>query len=69
MVSDSTKYETELILRKNDLFNMQENQIIIIKQELVPCFKNIEGQLAITNDYKLIMKPHGNGDVHTLIRN
>lgn len=45
-------------------------QIVILKQGMVPAVVNQEGQFVLESDnpYKLQVKPHGHGDVHSLIK-
>ncbi|KAF4145384.1 UTP--glucose-1-phosphate uridylyltransferase domain-containing protein [Phytophthora infestans] len=71
MTSDSTHEATHNFLKEHKNFGMSENQLTLMKQEKVPCVDVIEGsepklKLAV-HDELLVMKPHGHGDVHTLL--
>ncbi|KAG7378626.1 UDP-N-acetylglucosamine pyrophosphorylase [Phytophthora pseudosyringae] len=76
MTSDSTHEATQSFLKENKNFGMLEGQLVLIKQEKVPCVDVIEGsatdgkqpklKLVVKEDL-LVMKPHGHGDVHTLL--
>jgi UDP-sugar pyrophosphorylase len=49
---------------------MKQNQISIVQQEKVPAIVNNEAHFAVIEDEgKLILetKPHGHGDIHTLL--
>ncbi|KAF1332827.1 Udp-sugar pyrophospharylase, partial [Globisporangium splendens] len=77
MTSDVTHDETWRFLVANDFFGMQSDQITLLKQEKVPCLdakSDNKGALQLTlertttsNEWQLQMKPHGHGDVHTLL--
>ncbi|KAL4157119.1 hypothetical protein PRNP1_006144 [Phytophthora ramorum] len=76
MTSDSTHDATQSFLAEHKNFGMAEGQLVLIKQEKVPCVDVIEGSAAdgeqpklklVVKDELLVMKPHGHGDVHTLL--
>ncbi|KAG6959743.1 hypothetical protein JG688_00009948 [Phytophthora aleatoria] len=71
MTSDSTHEATQSFLKEHKNFGMAEGQLVLIKQEKVPCVDVIEGSepklKLIIKDKLLVMKPHGHGDVHTLL--
>lgn len=47
---------------------MEKDQITIMKQEKVPAMLNNNAHFALLKDQLLIdTKPHGHGDVHTLL--
>merc|ERR1719445_1334811 len=48
---------------------MADGQIVIIKQEKVPALNNNDAEFVLEKDdpFSLLTKPHGHGDVHTLI--
>ncbi|KAG7397637.1 UDP-N-acetylglucosamine pyrophosphorylase [Phytophthora boehmeriae] len=76
MTSDSTHDATRQFLDDHRNFGMAEGQLTLIKQEKVPCVDVVEGsavegkrpklKLVVKNGL-LVMKPHGHGDVHTLL--
>jgi len=68
MTSDDTDEKTKELLKNNKNFGMEEDQIIILKQEKVPAMIDSDAHFALCKDKLLIeTKPHGHGDIHTLI--
>ncbi len=67
MTSQDTHAATLATLERHDWFGLKREQVHILKQELVPAIANNEGQLALEERYKLILKPHGHGDIHMLL--
>lgn len=69
MVSDDTIDGTLKLLRENDYFGMDEEQITIMKQEKVPAIMDSDAHIALDKDnqYSILTKPHGHGDVHSLL--
>ncbi|KAG1704658.1 hypothetical protein DVH05_005587 [Phytophthora capsici] len=75
MTSDSTHEATQSFLKENNNFGMADGQLVLMKQEKVPCVDVVEGSAAdskpklklVVKDELLVMKPHGHGDVHTLL--
>ncbi|MFA5688241.1 MAG: UTP--glucose-1-phosphate uridylyltransferase [Kiritimatiellales bacterium] len=67
MVSEDTQAKTVASLENNNYYGLQKEQIHILKQELVPALADNAGHLALEEKYKLILKPHGHGDVHMLL--
>ena len=67
MTSPETDELTQKSLRENNYFGLKEKQIILVKQALVPALSNNEAFLAKSSPYKLILKPHGHGDIHLLM--
>ena len=67
MVSDDTDAKTRASLEANNWFGLKKEQIHILKQELVPAIADNNGRLALAEKYKLILKPHGHGDIHMLL--
>ncbi|RLN91165.1 hypothetical protein BBJ28_00021598 [Nothophytophthora sp. Chile5] len=77
MTSDSTHEATQRFLTEHQNFGMADGQLTLIKQEKVPCVDVVEGsadenkqpklKLVLGKDELLVMKPHGHGDVHTLL--
>ncbi|GMI08920.1 hypothetical protein TrVE_jg11402 [Triparma verrucosa] len=45
---------------------VEDVEIEIVMQEKVPAIENVEGRLALEGD-EILTKPHGHGDVHTLL--
>lgn len=67
MVSGDTDEQTRETLKKNHYFGLEESQIHILKQELVPALSDNNASLALKGEYELALKPHGHGDIHMLI--
>ncbi|ANQ08773.1 Uncharacterized protein PCOAH_00029880 [Plasmodium coatneyi] len=72
MLSDDTYEQTVTFLRRNNFFNLKENQMYFLKQKKVLCFKDSEAHIDFVfqnGSFILSRKPHGHGDIHSLIRN
>ena len=68
MVSADTDVLTRKLLSEMKNFGMAEGQITILKQEKVPAMIDNEARMAQLPSSLLIdTKPHGHGDVHTLL--
>ncbi|XP_047081875.1 UDP-sugar pyrophosphorylase-like [Lolium rigidum] len=69
MTSDDTNALTIKLLESNSYFGMEPSQVKILKQEKVACLADNDARLALDpNDkYRIQTKPHGHGDVHSLL--
>jgi UDP-sugar pyrophosphorylase len=68
MTSDDTHEKTLQLLETNNYFGLKKEQITIVKQEKVPALLDNDCHFALLQDKFLIdTKPHGHGDVHTLL--
>ncbi|KAK3043699.1 hypothetical protein RJ639_000115 [Escallonia herrerae] len=69
MTSDDTHLRTLQLLETNAYFGMQPTQVKLLKQEKVACLDDNDARLAVDphNKYKIQTKPHGHGDVHSLL--
>ena len=69
MTSDDTHEKTRELLEDNEYFNLMEDRVTLLKQEKVPCLADSNGKLALNpqDPYELLTKPHGHGDVHSLL--
>ncbi|KAI4387962.1 hypothetical protein MLD38_000344 [Melastoma candidum] len=69
MTSDDTHVRTEQLLESNSYFGMQPTQVKLLKQEKVACLEDNDARLALdpNNKYRIQTKPHGHGDVHSLL--
>lgn len=69
MTSGDTHERTVKLLAEHHNFGMAHDQITIVKQELVPALKDASGRFAQMDAdlYEVQVKPHGHGDVHTLL--
>lgn len=65
MTSDDTDAKTRELLRESDNFGLED--VTIIKQDKVPALSDSSASLA-KEDWKLLTKPHGHGDVHALMQ-
>ncbi|GMI78375.1 UDP-sugar pyrophosphorylase [Hibiscus trionum] len=69
MTSDDTHARTLDLLESNSYFGMKSTQVKLLKQEKVACLDDNDARLALDphNKYKIQTKPHGHGDVHSLL--
>mmetsp|Transcript_23078 Transcript_23078/g.46707 ORF Transcript_23078/g.46707 Transcript_23078/m.46707 type:complete len:582 (-) Transcript_23078:386-2131(-) len=67
MTSDDTHGLTEALLAEHNNFGMAPDQLHIVKQNKVPALLDSEARFAINKDGVVETKPHGHGDVHTLL--
>ena len=67
MTSDDTHKTTVEILEKNKHYGKPVHHISIVKQEKVPALMGIDGTFALEKNFEIMTKPHGHGDVHTLL--
>lgn len=67
MVSGDTKRETFKLLKENKCFGLRRRQIYVVEQgKGVPALADSDATLVV-KDEKLVMKPHGHGDIHALL--
>ena len=68
MTSADTHAKTVALLEANDYYGMPPEQIHFITQSNVPAISDNDGRFAQKGDpFSLQTKPHGHGDVHTLL--
>ncbi|CAI9763996.1 unnamed protein product [Fraxinus pennsylvanica] len=69
MTSDDTHSRTVELLESNAYFGMKPTQVKLLKQEKVACLDDNDARLAVDprNKYSIQTKPHGHGDVHSLL--
>lgn len=68
MTSDDTDARTKALLKKHSNFGMAADQITILKQDKVPSIEDNDGHIALADDgYGIQTKPHGHGDVHSVL--
>ncbi|MBF0441118.1 MAG: UTP--glucose-1-phosphate uridylyltransferase [Oligoflexales bacterium] len=67
MTSGDTHERTLESLERNGYFGLSPQQVIILRQELVPAIIDNDGHLAMSEKYRLVLKPHGHGDIHILM--
>lgn len=67
MTSQDTHDRTVATLERNDYFGLLREQVILLRQELVPALSDLDAHLALEKRYELVLKPHGHGDIHMLL--
>uniref|UniRef100_A0A1J3GFT1 UTP-monosaccharide-1-phosphate uridylyltransferase n=1 Tax=Noccaea caerulescens TaxID=107243 RepID=A0A1J3GFT1_NOCCA len=69
MTSDDTHSRTLDLLESKSYFGMKPTQVHLLKQEKVACLDDNDARLALDphNKYMIQTKPHGHGDVHSLL--
>ncbi|XP_059631736.1 UDP-sugar pyrophosphorylase-like [Cornus florida] len=69
MTSDDTHLRILELLESNAYFGMKSTQVKLLKQEKVACLDDNDARLAMDphNKYRIQTKPHGHGDVHSLL--
>jgi UDP-sugar pyrophosphorylase len=68
MTSDDTYDRTVALLERHNYFGLGKDRVDIIKQENVPALIDNNARIAVDEDeFKVITKPHGHGDVHNLL--
>lgn len=67
MVSDDTQEKTIDLLERHEYFGMEKSQITLMKQGKVPALLSNQAHIALSSAYEVDAKPHGHGDVHSLM--
>lgn len=67
MVSDDTQQKTLDLLERHNYFGMERSQVTLMKQGKVPALLSNQGHIAMASAYEVDTKPHGHGDVHSLM--
>lgn len=70
MTSDDTHNPLLKYLEENEYFKLSSCQFHLLKQEKVPCFTDENVKLSLdpnSEGMKLLTKPHGHGDIHSLM--
>jgi UDP-sugar pyrophosphorylase len=69
MTSDDTDQLTQELLKKHNNFGMAPGQLIVFKQGKVPSMIDNDAHFTVDekDPYVLDTKPHGHGDVHSLL--
>uniref|UniRef100_A0A7S2XAT1 UTP-monosaccharide-1-phosphate uridylyltransferase n=1 Tax=Lotharella oceanica TaxID=641309 RepID=A0A7S2XAT1_9EUKA len=69
MTSGDTHERTIKLLEENNYFGLDADQVTLIQQEKVPAIMDRTGSIAVDPEdpYTVLTKPHGHGDVHTLL--
>lgn len=66
MTSEATNFETEKFLRANDFFGINETDITIFEQNMLPCF-DFDGKIILENVDKVAEAPDGNGGLFKVL--
>lgn len=72
MTSDDTHDAVVRLLERNDYFGASREQVHLLKQQKVPCFRSYAADLALSSSEQLPLldeKPHGHGDIHNMLFN
>lgn len=69
MTSGDTHSSTVELFEKHNYFGLDKEEVHFIQQQKVPALADMDARLATTasDRYTLEMKPHGHGDVHSLL--
>lgn len=71
MTSDETHAKTEELLKSNDYFGLDSQQVTLLKQEKVATFVDNRARMALRDGeegkYIIDAKSHGHGDIHSLM--
>jgi UDP-sugar pyrophosphorylase len=68
MTSGDTHEKTQSLLETQNYFGMKKGQITLVKQEKVPALIDNNATFSVSEDgLEIETKPHGHGDVHTLL--
>ena len=67
MTSGDTHAKTVALLAANGDFGAAPGQVTLMKQEKVAALTDNDAHFALEGPYELDTKPHGHGDVHTLL--
>ena len=67
MTSDDTHARTLALLESHALFGLHRDQLHVLKQEKVACLTDSAAHVAMEGPYSIQTKPHGHGDVHSVL--
>ena len=67
MTSEDTHEKTTALLEEANYYGLDRGQVHFIKQANVPALTDNAGAFAMAGDFAIATKPHGHGDVHTLL--
>lgn len=68
MTSGDTHEKTISLLENNNNFGLRKEQVTLVKQEKVPALVDNDANFSVREDkLEIDTKPHGHGDVHTLL--
>lgn len=68
MTSGDTHEKTVELLGNKDYYGLTKEQVTIVKQEKVPALIDNDANFSFNEEsFQIETKPHGHGDVHTLL--
>lgn len=69
MVSDDTLDKTVKLLEKHSYYGLKKEQVTILKQSKVPALMSNDAQMVLKGNHSYVIdsKPHGHGDIHSLM--
>lgn len=67
MTSEATNFATEKFLRVNNFFGINETDITIFEQNMLPCF-DFDGKILLERADKIAEAPDGNGGLFKALR-
>ncbi|CDJ45295.1 UDP-N-acetylglucosamine pyrophosphorylase, putative [Eimeria tenella] len=69
MTSGDTHAATAALLEANDFFGLDREEVHLLQQQKVPALADMQARLATCprDRFQLELKPHGHGDVHSLL--
>jgi len=68
MTSGDTHEKTQILLDEQKYFGLNREQVTLVKQEKVPALIDNDATFSVSKDsLQIDTKPHGHGDVHTLL--
>jgi UDP-sugar pyrophosphorylase len=67
MTSGDTHQKTIACLDGHHFYGLKPDQVILLKQDLVPALHDNKAHIVLERPYEMLLKPHGHGDIHTLV--
>ncbi len=67
MTSGQTHDGTRRSLEDNGYFGLDPELVWMLQQELVPALADDQAHIALDGSLRILLKPHGHGDVHALL--
>ena len=67
MTSEATMGATQEFFKKHDFFGLNENNIVMFEQSVLPCF-TFDGKIIMDEKWKIARSPDGNGGIYRALR-